>query len=301
MDMTDGTASPYKLGIVLVTGGSGRLGRYVIAEVSRRYTVINADLVAASGPGQLHLDVLNLPDVVDACQSVDAVVHLAALDYDTHASSERFIAVNTVGTWNVLQACASVKVRNVIACSSVAALGLHESRDDWTPLGLPVDETHEARPAQAYGVSKLIVETMAMSFVRAHSMNVLCLRPAAIIFAEELNQFMTTVDPVLPSLFDYVTAGDVAIAVAQALDHGWTGFELATLCADDTAHPDPTLEWYRRLIGPVPELVEPTVFETDTRASIYSNRRAGELFGWRPTSDFEAIRASHCTREGQAQ
>lgn len=279
-------------GRALVTGGSGRLGRVVVDVLGEAYDVLVADL--ASPPegftGEfLALDVRDLDSVSKAVAEVDVVVHLAALDYDTHAAPEAFIEVNTHGTWNVLQACAQHAVERVVVCSSVAALGLHELRHDWSPQSLPVDESHEPRPAEAYSVSKLIVETMAAAAARAHDIEVLCIRPAAIVFRDQVDTFRSTVVPEGSGLFDYVTAEDVASAVGLALELGWQGCEVVTLCADDSAHPDPTLEWYSRKFDRLPLTVDAAHYSTTPRASVYDNRRAADLFGWKPTSDFLTI------------
>jgi UDP-glucose 4-epimerase len=286
------TVTPRRDGAsVLVTGGAGRLGRHVVRRLRQERRVVSADL--AAGPlTDLELDVRDLAAVTVACADADTVVHLAALDYDTHAAPDKFIATNTLGTWHVLQAAAARGVRRVVVCSSVAALGLHEMRSDWAPAELPVFETHDARPAEAYSVSKLVLETMAAAVVRSAAIDVMCVRPAAVVFPEHLDAFMQTVQPTARSLFDYVTAADVAEAIALAIDRPWHGYEVVTVAADDSAHPAPTLEWYADIVGPVPTLRDPDRFAHSPRASVYSNKRACSLLGWRPTSDFRAIAAA---------
>jgi nucleoside-diphosphate-sugar epimerase len=201
-----------------------------------------------------------------------------------------------VGTWNVLRACAQRGVSQVVVCSSVAAFGLHELRREWSALSLPVDESHEAQPAEAYSVSKLIVETMAAAVARAHQIDILCIRPAAVIFPDQAHAFLATVDPEGPGLFDYVTAEDVASAITLALDVGWHGFEIVTLCADDSAHPDPTLTWYAHKFGALPPTVDPDRYTMNPRASVYSNRKVFELLGWKPTSNFQSIQPARDER-----
>lgn len=271
---------------VLVTGGSGRLGRYVVRRLAQDHRVVNADLSAGDGPDEVALDVLDLPAVRRSCADRDVVVHLAALDYDTHATPEDFIRVNTLGTWHVLQACVTAGVRRVILCSSIAALGLHEVRTEWPPQTLPVHEDHERRPAEAYSVSKLVIEEMAGSVVRAHGVDVMCLRPVAVVFDEELDAYLATVVPDTRSLYDYVTASDVAEAVALCVEGPWTGFEVVDLSADDSAHPEPTLEWYPRIVGALPDSVDLDHYRSNPRASVFGNDHARDVLGWRPTSTF---------------
>jgi UDP-glucose 4-epimerase len=277
---------------VLVTGGSGRLGRYVVQHLAQRHPVTNADRAAVPDEANRRVDILDRAALDEACRGVDVVVHLAALDYDTHAAADQFICVNTLGTWNVLQASVAARISRVVVCSSVAALGLHENRPEWTPTTLPVDEHHPLQPNEPYGLSKLIVEEMTRAVARAHDVNIVCVRPAAIVFPEEVDVFLSTVDPSAVGLFDYVTATDVAAAIELAVDGAWAGHHVVTVVADDSAHPDPTLEWYPRLAGPLPTTVDQARFAHSPRASVYSNAAATDLLGWRPTSDFNDIRAS---------
>ena len=266
---------------VLVTGGSGRLGRYVVGELSHRHSIWNADLRAGAGEQELALDILDLRAITEACQGVDCVVHLAALDFDTHSASHDYMRVNVLGTWNVLEACAAASVRQVVVCSSIAAIGLDELRSDWTPQTLPVTEEHPVQPADPYSVSKYIMEIMGASFAHRQAMDILCVRPVSIVFDEYLDLFVNMVDETRPSLFAYVYAGDVAHAIGLALQRGWgSGYECVILSASDTAHSAPTLEWYRHLFGELPAEVGESVFAATPRASPYSSARARGLLNW---------------------
>jgi UDP-glucose 4-epimerase len=278
---------------VVVTGGSGRVGRHVLRELRERYAVRNADLA----PGEVaeeHVpcDVMDLDRVRAVVQGADAVCHLAAIDYDLTAAPEDYIRVNTLGTWHVLQAAAESGVRKVVLTSSVSACGLSEMRPDWQPAYLPVDERHECRPVQAYSVSKQIIEQMGLAFSRGHDMSVICLRPLAVVLPETLADYLRFADePGRRWLFYYVTADDVARAFGAALAAGGIDFDTFFLSASDSSRPEPTLDWYAQRVGPVPELRDADAYRRDPRASIFSSARARERLGWEPTSDFAALRA----------
>jgi UDP-glucose 4-epimerase len=264
----------------------------VVRELSQGHSIWNADLRAGAGQQELALDILDLRAITEACQRVDCVVHLAALDFDTHSASHDYIRVNVLGTWNVLEACAAAGVRQVVVCSSIATVGLDELRSDWTPQTLPVTEEHPVQPADPYGVSKYMMEIMAASFVHSQAMDILCVRPVSIVFDEELNLFLSTVDEARPSLFAYVHAGDVAHAIGLALRRGWGGgYECVILSASDTTHSAPTLEWYRRLLGELPAEVDESVFATTPRASPYSSARARGLLNWTAEVSLAAARS----------
>ena len=180
---------------VVVTGGAGRVGGYVVRQLLKSYEVVVADLV----PGDKNVEyveanVMELSQLRKAFEGADAVVHLAALDYDWKCAPEKYIDVNVRGTWHVLQAASEANVQKVVLCSSVSACGLSEMRPDWKPTRLPIDETHKNKPVEAYSVSKIIMEQMAKSFVDGTNMDVICLRPLAVVLDETLEEYIQFVD-----------------------------------------------------------------------------------------------------------
>jgi UDP-glucose 4-epimerase len=288
---------------VVVTGGSGRVGRYVLAELAQHYDVVNVDLTPATvGPNgapaadvrHVTADVMDLSSVSQAVAGADAVVHLAAIDYDWKAPDEKYITVNTIGTWNVLQAARDHGVPKVVLCSSISACGLSEMRADWTPLQLPVDETHALGPVQAYSISKQLMEDMGQAVARGSDTSVICLRPMAVVLQENLAEFTEFIDePSRHWLFYYVEASDLARAFRAAVEVTGVSYDALFISADDTCRPEPTLEWFQRAFAGLPDTVDGPYYEHNPRASIFDNRRAQELLGWRPTSDFPAMRAAN--------
>lgn len=278
---------------VVVTGGSGRVGSYVVRQLLKDYDVVIADLVAGNAEAEyVQANVMELDELRAAFKGADAVVHLAAIDFDWKAPDEQYININVRGTWHVLQAAAEMGVKKVVLCSSISACGLSEMRIDWTPEYLPVNERHDNKPVQAYSVSKLVMEQMAKSFVDGTDMDVICLRPLAVVLKETLDDYIKFVDAADRHwLFYYVTGEDVANAFDAALKTEGLRYGTFFLSADDTSHPKPTLEWYQDVIGPLPTIANPRLYQQNPRASIFSNRDAKELLGWQPTSNFDELRA----------
>lgn len=278
---------------VVVTGGSGRVGGYVVRQLLKDYEVVIADLVPGNADAEYaEVNVMNLDQVRAAVKGADAVVHLAALDFDWGCNPEKYIDVNVRGTWHVLQAAQEEGIKKVVLCSSVSACGLSEMRPDWKPQSLPIDETHENRPVQAYSVSKIVMEQMAKSYVDGYDMDVICLRPLAVVLQETIDEYIEFVDtPDRNWLFYYVTAEDVATAFDCALKADGLRFGSFFLSADDTSHPKPTLEWYQEIIGDLPEMKVPRKYQQNPRASVFSSAKAKEILGWQPTSNFEELRA----------
>ncbi len=278
---------------VVVTGGSGRVGGYVVRQLLKDYEVVIADLVPGNADAEYaEVNVMNLDQVRAAVKGADAVVHLAALDFDWGCDPEKYIDVNVRGTWHVLQAAQEAGIKKVVLCSSVSACGLSEMRPNWKPQSLPIDETHENRPVQAYSVSKIVMEQMAKSYVDGYDMDVICLRPLAVVLQETIDEYIEFVDtPDRNWLFYYVTAEDVATAFDCALKADGLRFGSFFLSADDTSHPKPTLEWYQEIIGDLPEMKVPRKYQQNPRASVFSSAKAKEILGWQPTSNFEELRA----------
>jgi UDP-glucose 4-epimerase len=279
---------------VVVTGGSGRVGRFVIRELASAFDVLNADLVPGEDVAEhRRVDVMEIGAVREALRGAEAVIHLAAIDYDWQAAPEEYMRVNTLGSWHVLQAAAEQGLRKCVLCSSVSACGLSEMRPEWKPRWLPVDEQHQCRPVHAYSVSKLVIEQLGCSFAHGTGMDVLCLRPLAVVLPETLVDYVSFVDaPDRRWLFYYVTAEDVARAFRAALESPGPHFDIFFLSASDTSRAEPTLEWYAERMGGVPELRNPRRYQLEPRASVFSSAKARDVLGWEPTSDFRAMRSA---------
>jgi nucleoside-diphosphate-sugar epimerase len=277
---------------VVVTGGSGRLGRCVLGELCGRYDIVNADVSPGESVPFARVDVTDLAAVRAVVDGADAVCHVAGLDLDRNGTPEDFFRVNALGSWHVLQAAAEANVRRVVLTSSVAACGLSEMRSDWLPQYLPVDEQHECRPVHPYSVSKLLVEQMGASVAYASDMSVICLRPVAVVVPETLADYVAFVDhPERRWLFYYVTATDVARAYALALEAETPRYGRFFLSAADTSRPEATLDWYAERVGPLPALVDVDRYVQAPRASVFSTEAARAVLGWAPTSDFSTLRS----------
>lgn len=112
---------------ILVTGGTGYLGRALVAGLADSGERVRVLCRAggrihsgSSGVEYLSGDVTRQVDLDAAMKGVRLVYHLAAL-VDHYAAPESLRAVNVQGTLNVVEAAARHGVERVVHCSSVSA------------------------------------------------------------------------------------------------------------------------------------------------------------------------------------
>lgn len=231
---------------ILVTGGSGAVGRYVVDELLQHgYQVGVLDLVAPrrAEPIFHQVDILDLDAVTRAMQGYDAVVHVAGIPHPLNDPAKRVFDVNVNGTFNALQAAAQLAIVRFVMTSSESTLGFAFATHEMAPLYAPVDELHPNRPQDAYGLSKVVCEQMCQSYSARYGMQTVCLRAPWIWLPEDTQRdFYRTL--VLDharwykNLWAYVDARDVATAHRLALEtpltaqheaffitaqHNWTG------------------------------------------------------------------------------
>jgi len=280
---------------VAVTGGAGRLGRYVTRTLAGQHAVRVLDTAPPSGADQRQVDVRDLAALRTALQGIEAVVHLAAIDRSVPAPEADIFHTNVQGTWNVLHAAEQEGVRRVVLCSSVAAIGLDHSNPGMPPLYLPVDEAHPLRPSDTYGTSKRAGEAIAEASARRGRIEVLALRPAFVAFPEA-HGFMRggalspgpdggPRDEPLPTLRGYVGPEDCARAFLLALAVAeYRGFEAFLVTADDAFCDAPTVPRLEALYGCRIPVRDAARYEGDPHASAFTNASARARLGWSPTT-----------------
>lgn len=147
---------------VLITGGLGYVGGRLADYLPRAHdcSILLADL-PPKGPrpawsGRHELLALDVTDKTScaaafAGRKVDAVVHLAALnDAQCAADPERAIAVNSSGTFNVLQAASAAGVPRAVYFSTFHVYGPAAGND--------ISEATPALPAHPYGFTHRAAE-----------------------------------------------------------------------------------------------------------------------------------------------
>ena len=128
------TTSPITKRTVLVTGGTGFLGAYVIRELLDKGYAVRAIRRGNTLPAFIPAhrlqqaqwiagDVLDVSGLEEAMEGVDGVIHTAAMVSFSGRDRSELFRVNVEGTANVVNAALTQNVRRFVHVSSVAALG----------------------------------------------------------------------------------------------------------------------------------------------------------------------------------
>lgn len=173
---------------ILVTGGTGFLGAYIIkALVEREYPVRAIRRSSASLPSYIPKEILektewvegDILDVVsldEAMEGIDTVIHSAAIVSFLKKDRRQMYQVNVEGTANLVNLALEKNIRRFIHISSVAALGR-------TAHGGHVDEEkkwEESKVNTHYAKSKYRAELEVWRGA-GEGLNTLILNPATLL------------------------------------------------------------------------------------------------------------------------
>ena len=218
------------VGSVLVTGGSGFLGRHLVERLTAAGELVvsyNRDHVESADPsvtpvqGELY-DVGRLVRVVHE-HYVDRIVHTAAMSHP-EVSLEMPVATfaaNVDGTLHLFEAARLAGVVRIVNFSSEAVFGDHAG---------PVDEDTHWDPDTPYAVSKVTAELLAGVYSRHYGLDIVSLRPTELYgpgnrmpsAVRDMARAAVDATPLrVPAgsdhVFDLVHVRDVALAADLAL------------------------------------------------------------------------------------
>ncbi|GAA2907939.1 UDP-glucose 4-epimerase [Actinoplanes cyaneus] len=273
---------------IAVTGGSGKLGRFVVKDLSDHgYEVVNLDLVAPREPECpfLRVDLTDYGQVVEALTAIDsrytgidAVVHLAAIPGPGVVPNAATFANNITASYNVFAAARAAGIERVVWASSETLLGLPF---DTPPPYLPVDEEYAARPETSYSLAKHLDEQMAAQFCRWNpSLTMVGLRFSNVMEPADYEAFPSfDADPRqrIWNLWGYIDGRDGAQAVRLALGYDRPGVEIFVIANADTVMSRRTADLAAEYFPDIPVTRE--LGEHETLLSIEKARR---LLGYQP-------------------
>lgn len=284
---------------VVVTGGSGKLGRStvqyladegweVISVDTRRPPGISEDGKSGLGGAYrlVEIDLEDMGAVMEtlvstdmAYNGIDAVVHLAAIPSPGQTNSSRQFRTNTMSTYNVLEACRKLKIKNIVLASSETLIGI--PFDPHMPESLPITEEHERKPESAYSLSKLVGETLAEQYARWDpEVKIISLRFSNVMLPQEYASFEGWQnDPKARywNCWGYIDARDGAQAVSLSLKSKKKGHDQFLIAAADTCMRQPNDELVKAAFPGV--TYNPTPAPNDSLLSI---EKAKKELGFKP-------------------
>jgi UDP-glucose 4-epimerase len=286
---------------VLLTGGSGRLGRSAVSGLAETgYEVVSVDRVALPA-GQLPAEVVQEAvdltvqgealRVINAHQP-DAVIHLAAIAVPFSVPENVILETNCKLAFAVMSAATEAGVGRIITASSPTVMG-YGNPAGWLPERLPLDEGCTPRPWHAYSLSKLLAEQTMQMLAAANGDRIryAAFRPCFVISPEEWLGAPTQqghtlrerlADPALsaPALFNYLDARDAARFLAVLLEKmdDIPNAETFFVGAADALATAPLAELLPRFVPGT----EQTAAALTGSAPAFSIAKAQQLLGWQP-------------------
>lgn len=185
--MTGEAASPSDLGLTLLTGATGRLGRAVMPRLVDLGVHLRC-LLLPGDPGKASLKDNNIEVVegrletgeglAEAVDGVACVIHMAALLPGAGTTDKALTDSITIGTSNLLSSVAECdpKPKRFLYVSSSAVYG-----PQMPPDCNPIREDHPIRPTSVYGAAKAAAEAFVVAYANRGDVQATIVRPADIV------------------------------------------------------------------------------------------------------------------------
>lgn len=269
---------------IVVTGGSGKLGIWVLKELTQHgYDVLNVDqkLPEEKICETVLTDMKNLGEVYGALQGADAVIHLAAIPVAFLYANEVTFENNVMAAYHVLEAAAGLHIRKVVMASSETAYGIGFAKELHAPQYVPLDEEHPLLPEDPYGLSKVVCEQAAEAFHRRTGMQVVSLRFGYIHTMEMIREYPSfNQDPFqrVRNLWNYIDVRDAASACRLGVEAEGLGCTAMNIVADETCMDVKSRDLMAAVFPEVTDIRSPL----DQYEGLMSNQKAKKLLGWKP-------------------
>nr|WP_306263463.1 NAD(P)-dependent oxidoreductase [Pararhizobium sp. IMCC3301] len=281
---------------ILFTGGSGKAGKHVVPYLlDQGHRVVNVDLKPLDYPGvdNLIADITQSGQMFNVMTSYanfdelepglgvpefDAVVHFAAVPRILINPDNETFRVNTIGTYNVIEAAVKLGIRKIIIASSETTYGVCFADGRVDPDYLPVDEDYPVNPMDSYGLSKVVNENTARAFQRRSGFDIYALRIGNVIEPHDYDRFPGFFENPAQrrrNIFCYIDARDLGQIVDLCLKKDGLGYQVFNAGNNDNSANIPSAELARRFFPDVK-----LTHELGETEALYSNRKIRDVLGF---------------------
>ena len=291
---------------ILVTGGSGDIGKYVVKElVSHDITATILDICQPDkrydGVELVQCDLMDLNMTIETIRGYDVVIHLAAIPNPFNDPPDRVMKINIITCFNVLEAIRQNGIPRIVYGCSESASGFGIRNRELKPAYLPIDEKHPCWPHESYSLSKYFGEEMVKNYAHAYGIAGISLRYCWVWLERDIKDIQNFLKARLhgecnpkPWFGCYIAPHDVAQATRLASLYQFPAeqpipFEAFYLTADTTFLSEPTLKALKHHFDPLPEVLDPEYFQLNPYAAVFDSRKAKHLLGFKPAKSWETF------------
>ena len=167
---------------VLVTGGAGFIGRWVVNQLIDHHKVVVLDNLSNGDEKNIEeflgkpnfefvkVDILDRSSLSNAFKEIDLCLHLAAQTNVQQSldNPEETFQTNVVGTYNILENCRLKDAKLVL----VGTCMVYDQ-----VLSTAINEKHPVKSASPYAASKVAAEELSLSYHYGYGLPVVIVRP----------------------------------------------------------------------------------------------------------------------------
>lgn len=295
---------------IIVTGGSGKAGQYVIHHLlAQGYSILNLDLNPLPPPlnekvhtlkvdltdnGQVHGALLSHFRLTEPFrephqQVPDAVIHLAGYARNMIVPDTETYRVNVLSFYNVIEAACRIGVKKIVLASSITVYGVTYAEGDVDYPSFPVDEDVDANPMDVYALSKVCGERTARSFARRFGNDIYVMRLGAVVapdeFQEKFDGYVERPEEYKVHGWAYTDAKDIGLMFERCLVTDGLGFEIFNAVNDDiTNFAESTMAFLEKMCPNIP-----ITRQMEAREAPVTNRKLKRVLGFKQTCHWQDL------------
>jgi len=286
---------------IVFTGGSGKAGRHALPYLlAQGHEVLNLDLVPFPDPTAnvytLKTDLTDPGQVFNALTAhfngagfnrpgpppgaPDVVIHFAAVPSNNLVPDNKCFQVNTLSTYNVIEAACKLGVKKIIIASSETTYGVCFAQGDVDFHSFPLEEDYDVDPMDSYALSKICGEKTARTFARRFGVDIYALRIGNVIepsdYATRFPDFIKNPMSRKRCAWSYIDARDLGQICHLATKKSGLGFQVFNATNDTITTDIPTAEFLKKACPNVQVTRQLGEWEAPL-----SNRKTREVLGFK--------------------